>query len=474
MHSFARAFAVVVIFVGTTVAWLTLGALTNHRQDQQERELRSRVSELWGRPHVQRAPNLHFEPAGAAQAALPGMPAGTVPSQRVPSYAGQQGRSWADFDEPAQPAEAQPTNAGAQGLRIDASRIAVELDLDQRLKGMTWYALYDVGFDGSWRYRHRSDEAGTLVVDFSFPDPDGVYDGFRFEVDGEPVDAEPSGGGAVARIPVEPEQELVIRAAYKSRGLDEWRYAPSAGAGSLSDFELVMRTDFDAIDFPSMTLSPSSRSATSEGTELVWRFEQVVTGYGIGMVMPQRLQPGELASSLSFSAPISLLFFFLVVAVLARIRGLDVHPVNYFFVAASFFAFHLLFAYSVDHLPIWLAFGLASLVSVGMVVAYLRLVVSRRFAFVEAGLAQLVYLVGFSLAHFVKGFTGLTVTLLSIATLFLLMLLTGRIRWSEVLDQRLGANARAPQANAPQAPAHGQAPYPMPDYAAHAQPGAPI
>lgn len=461
MHSFARAFAVVVIFVGTTVAWLTLGALTNHRQDQQEHELRSRVSELWGRPHVQRAPNLLFEPASArAPAAVPGTPPGTVPTRPAPSYAGTQSRNPSDFDEPAQPEGAQ----AAAGLRIDATRIAVELDLDQRLKGMTWYALYDVGFDGSWRYRHRSAEAGTLVVGFAFPDPNGVYDGFRFEVDGEPVDAEPSGGGAVARVPVEPDQELVIRAAYESRGLDEWRYEPSVGAGSLSDFELVMRTDFDAIDFPSMTLSPSSRSTTSEGTELVWRFEQVVTGYGIGMVMPQRLQPGELASSLSFSAPISLLFFFLVVAVLARIRGLDVHPINYFFVAASFFAFHLLFAYSVDHLPIWLAFGLASLVSVGMVVAYLRLVVSRRFAFVEAGVAQLVYLVGFSLAHFVQGFTGLTVTLLSIATLFLLMLLTGRIRWSEVLDQRLGANARTPQP-----PAH--APYPMPDYAAQAQPG---
>jgi hypothetical protein len=41
-----------------------------------------------------------------------------------------------------------------------------------------------------------------------------------------------------------------------------------------------------------------------------------------------------------------------------------------------------------------------------------------------------VYLVGFSLAHFWEGYTGLTVTVLSIVTLFLLMQLTGRIRWS--------------------------------------------
>ena len=80
-----------------------------------------------------------------------------------------------------------------------------------------------------------------------------------------------------------------------------------------------------------------------------------------------------------------------------------------------------------------LAFALASGVSVVMVTTYLRLVVSAKFGFLKAGVAQLVYLVGFSAAHFLEGFTGLTVTVLSIATLFLCMLLTGRVRWSEAL-----------------------------------------
>jgi hypothetical protein len=71
-------------------------------------------------------------------------------------------------------------------------------------------------------------------------------------------------------------------------------------------------------------------------------------------------------------------------------------------------------------------------VSVFLVVSYLRLAVGLRFAAVEAGLAQLVYLVLFSYAHFFQGFTGLIVTIGSILTLFALMQLTGRIRWSEV------------------------------------------
>jgi inner membrane protein involved in colicin E2 resistance len=163
------------------------------------------------------------------------------------------------------------------------------------------------------------------------------------------------------------------------------------------------------------------------------------------MVTPSRAQPGELAALLSFSAPVSLFFFFLVIYVLATLRGIDIHPMNYFLIAGAFFAFHLLFAYSVDHLPVEAAFAICSAVSVGLVTSYLRLVVSTRFALREAALAQLVYLVGFSLAHFWEGFTGLTVTVLAIVTLFLLMQLTGRVRWSELLAS--GAE-RSPRADA--------------------------
>ena len=66
-----------------------------------------------------------------------------------------------------------------------------------------------------------------------------------------------------------------------------------------------------------------------------------------------------------------------------------------------------------------------------LVVTYLRLVVNLRFALVDAGLAQLIYLVLFSYAFFFEGFTGLAITVGAILTLFVVMLMTGRIQWSE-------------------------------------------
>jgi inner membrane protein involved in colicin E2 resistance len=104
---------------------------------------------------------------------------------------------------------------------------------------------------------------------------------------------------------------------------------------------------------------------------------------------------------------------------------------NYFFLAAAFFSFHLLLAYLVDHISIYAAFAICSAVSIFLVVSYLRLVVGLRFAAVEAGTIQFIYLILFSCAFFLKGFTGLAITIGSILTLFVVMQMTGRIRWGE-------------------------------------------
>lgn len=110
-------------------------------------------------------------------------------------------------------------------------------------------------------------------------------------------------------------------------------------------------------------------------------------------------------------------------------------------VATAFFAFHLLLAYLVDHISIHAAMAIASVVSITLVVSYLRLVVGIRFAALEAGVAQLIYVVLFSYGFFWKGFTGLAITIISVFTLFVVMQATWRIRWSERFAARQGMPA---------------------------------
>jgi inner membrane protein involved in colicin E2 resistance len=149
------------------------------------------------------------------------------------------------------------------------------------------------------------------------------------------------------------------------------------------------------------------------------------------MEMPSKLQPGPLAGQISYFAPVSLFFFFFLMFIITTTRNVNLHPMNYFFLAAAFFAFHLLLAYLVDHLSIHWSFLICSAVSVFLLVSYLRLVVNVRFALVEAGIAQFVFLVLFSYAFFFKGFTGLAITIGAIITLFLVMQITAKVSWEE-------------------------------------------
>jgi inner membrane protein involved in colicin E2 resistance len=180
-------------------------------------------------------------------------------------------------------------------------------------------------------------------------------------------------------------------------------------------------------------LLPVYERRLQKGWRLQWRYATLVTGNGIGMAFPYPLQPGPLAQRITFWAPVALFFYFFVMLVITTLRKIDLHPVNYFFLAAAFFAFHLLFAYLVDRMPIEAAFVICSAVTLFLTISYLRLVVGWRFAAVESGLAQLVYLILFSYALFNEGWSGLTITVGAIVTLFVAMQTTGRIRWSERL-----------------------------------------
>lgn len=423
MHPILRIFGIASVFVLSTIAWMILGASTSSRATTQQVSLSGQVSELWGRPQQQPAPALTFH---------------WTTTREETRTEQENGRT--------KLVKAIVTDAHQKPASPASSDIDVALHLDRRLKGLIWYALYDVTLQGKWTYLHTEPEAGQLAIQFAFPDPQGIYDDFQLLVDGQPrAEANDLSNGAVeTTVPVAPGQEISVQIRYKSRGMDQWSYQPSNGVASLRNFHLRVTTDFEDIDFAPSTMSPSSKTERDHGWTLDWSFERVVTGRAIGLSMPTPIQPGELASALSFSAPISLFFFFLIIFVLAALRGLEVHPINYLFLAGAFFSFHLLFAYSVDHLEVIPAFVLSSGVTMALVVSYLRLVVSNRFAFLEAAAAQLVYLIGFSLAHFWEGYTGLTVTVLSIVTLALLMQLTGRVRWSELLSRSRSAPGAAP------------------------------
>jgi Inner membrane protein CreD len=399
-----RIAAITLIFLCTSFGWLILGGTISYRTGQSDDHLRPGVGSVWGSPQEQLAPSAWYVKVEQQ----------TVETETDGHKSIRQ--------------ESRPQNIA---LPLEASRIDVAFDLSPRQKGLLWYSTYVVDFAGVYTFRNSAAEPQTVHYKLQLPAEHAIYDGLTMEINGQRLPMSSDQQGAAIAAELGPGQVATLRVAYRSHGMESWRYKLGDGVSQVRDFSLTAKTNFDRIDFPLNALSPTAKTETSNGWQLNWKYTNLISGFQIGITMPQKLQPGPLAGTISYFAPVSLLLFFFVMFIITTMRSVELHPMNYFFLAAAFFSFHLLLAYLVDHISIHLAFIICSAVSIFLVVSYLRIVVGPRFALVEAGGAQFIYLVLFSYAFFLEGFTGLAVTAGCIITLFLVMQMTARVRWSE-------------------------------------------
>lgn len=411
-----RITAIVFIFMCTTLAWLVLGSTLFLRTYRSDSALRGRVQSTWGAPHEQSPPTATWEKL-----------------ETIPHAAIENGKTVPRTIE----------RRSTLPLPLEQSRVQVNLDLQHRQKGLRWFSTYGVDFTGRYAFRNPTDQPREVTFALRFPTPTAVYDNLVFTLDGVPVPRTSSSDTVRATATVPAGATTVLKVGYHSQGLDSWTYKLGSNVAEARNFDLRMRTNFTAVDFPDNSLSPTAKFRNQDGWDLTWSYASLISGFRIAMTMPEHVQPGPLAGRISYFAPVSLFFFFFLMWILTTLRRIELHPMNYFFLAAAFFAFHLLLAYLVDHVSIHIAFVLASIVSIALVVSYLRIVIGARFAIVEAGLAQLLYLVLFSYAFFFEGWTGLTVTVGAILTLFVTMQMTARIRWADAFSPSLGQAAVA-------------------------------
>ena len=401
-----RIAAITFIFFCTTFGWAILGSTIYYRSSVPVEALRNSVNNTWGVAQEQKPPSASY----------------TERVERVEKTT-ENGKTVERLTE-------QDTQVM---MPLERSDIDVDLQLDYRQKGLLWFSTYTVAFKGVYRFRNTTGSNQSIDFNFPYPANQATYDGLVFMINGVPVPDRNAAGALRGSKRMLPDETVDITVAYRSQGLDRWTYNFQGQPVHIQNFNLNMTTNFRAIDFPENTLSPVRREETPNGWKLNWNYSNLVTSYAIAMEMPRRLQPGPLAGQISYFAPVSLFFFFFLMFIITAVRKIDLHPMNYFFLATAFFAFHLLLAYLVDHVSIHTSFVICSMVSVFLVVSYLRLVVNIRFALLEAAGTQFVFLILFSYAFFFQGFTGLAITIGAIITLFVVMQVTGKVDWGKLL-----------------------------------------
>ncbi len=337
-----------------------------------------------------------------------------------------------------------PNAPGGRAALLPASSdVRVDLKSVPKQRGLFRHRTYDVGFKAEYVFANPTRIPQTVYISFPLPAGAEKLEGYEFRLEGGngAEGARPGASGAATRAVVLPASgSVTLHAGYQTRGTDSWVYN-FPDKRRIAGFVLKMRTDFTDINFPVGTGSPrdDDRKTDGKGWDLTWSYPDVLAVPAIGMDMPKLLNAGPVAARIAFFAPVSLVFFVTVVLLVGGLRGIALHPMHVFFVAAGFFAFHLLFAYLVDLMPIYPAFAIATVTSLGLVSGYLRAVGGNKL-FKVALPAQLAYLVLFSASFFFDGLTGITLTVCAVATLALLMTLTAKVEWRAYFTKR-GKNA---------------------------------
>jgi hypothetical protein len=393
------------IWVGCAIAWVILGSTLVERSGETSGALIEEVHALWG-------PELELRPPSGGYLV-------TVAHRDKTVTRDAAGR--------ATETEVVREEVVRHEIRLDGTELHARLHLTQRQKGLLWFPTYEVELAGRYRFVNDSEEARRIDFAMPLPGEHALFDGFAvLDDDGHDVPVVVRDGAAGFSALMKAGATRSFHIAFRSRGTSRFGYALINGTGEARDFRFSVEADFADIDFPPGSLSPSSQHTSDGAWHGEWKFSRLIAGMPIAIDLPQRVNPGPLASRITFFAPVGLLFFFFVVAVRAAASRRSIHPLNYFFFGCAFFAFHLLFAYLVDQIDIVPALTIASLTSIALVVSYARLFVGWRFAIAEMGVAQLLYLVLFSATFLWKGHTGLAITVGAIVTLFVMMQFTGR------------------------------------------------
>lgn len=379
--------AIAVIFVCTTLAWWFLGGVIDVRTSRVSYQTGDSVSGRWGPPLFQKHPGARFISSNGDKFTV-------------------------------QPA---------------SSSVKARLSYQPVKMGLLWQRTYAVAFEGRYTFTNSTAITQSFEIDVELPAGNTLLDKINFSLgEGDKTRrsvAAPTQGVMTDRVQLAPGESIPVTVSYECRGMDQWTYG-FADSSRIRDFILTMNTDFSDVNFP--ISSPTERRETDKGMELVWKYEDAISAPGIAMEMPRELNAGPVAAQISLYAPLSLLLFFGVIIITALTRGIPLHPVNYFFMAAGFFAFPLLFSYMLDLVNVHLSFIIAAGLSLALVCGYLRMAAGE-FLFRVAVVAQSAYMVLFSYSFFFKGLTGLTLTIGGVVTLGVLMALTAKVNWSEKL-----------------------------------------
>src|SRR5260370_6771043 len=187
-----RIVAIIAIFVCTAIAWAILVSIIFYRTYNAESGLCGRVASTWGAPQGQAPPVIARE---------------------------WQEEKTVEVEEKGKKTARTEKQTHSEAVKIDASRVAANLRIDYRQKGLLWFSTYKVDFDGAYTFQNPTAREEEFVMQLPFPAQQAVYDNVQLLLDDKPLAVTFSGSQAVAPAPPAAGAKGVLHAPPRAQGL---------------------------------------------------------------------------------------------------------------------------------------------------------------------------------------------------------------------------------------------------------------
>lgn len=361
------------VYVALTAAWLALASSLEQRHDSVQDRLRSAVSGLWGQAQTTQCP---FLPDGPA---------------------------------------------------MDSATLQVDLTMEYRKKGHSWYSVYTALVAGEYAL---PPEAAGKTLKLSLPAGAGMLNQFALQLDGREVtDYSQSGDAVEIPIPENGAQKLTVK--HESQGSESWWFNFSQAPRIPKNLDLTLVTNFDEVDFPDGSVSPTLSKKQEQGWCFQWSYDRLLSGGSVGVELPRKRDDGRTLIDICRYGPLGLLLFFGALTLSALDGKKEIHPIHLTLLGCAYFSFHILFVYLADVIPLVVALAVSTAVTTFIIAAYTRRVYGTPFSTQRVIPALALYLLLYSSAFMIEGFKGLPLVALLVLTLHLAMQLSTRLEMSQ-------------------------------------------
>lgn len=231
----------------------------------------------------------------------------------------------------------------------------VKMTLSEREKG---YALYN-GYviDVALAYDILNDSAIETDAMFTFPLAEGqtLFEDFMVEMDERDISPELRFSPNLVswRVKMKPHQQSKVVITYKSRGMDYFYYQIPVQR-EIKDFILTLAVDrlpVSMLNYPERVITPTNVKPTEDGrgSILSWELDRSITVMGMGVALPQPVQPGAQVLRVLVISPYALTLLGAMLALTMLIWGQSLHFLDLALVSAVYTMQFLLMAAISDY-----------------------------------------------------------------------------------------------------------------------------